>query len=335
MNILSGDIGGTKTLLLLSHVDNAGRITEIRRKRFDSSEFNTFYELVETFLAIHQQQQISSACFGVAGPVVSQDGFYTSRVTNLPWTLDSNELSHRCNIPNVVLVNDFRSIGFGLSALQQNDYITLQEGSPVDNATQLIVGAGTGLGVAQLVSTGGHTSVFATEAGHGNFAPANEIQMELAQYLLKTFGTTSLEFVLSGPGLANVYKYINQRNNTTDSPEYHRNIASIDPAASIFSAASKEGDPSAIEALELFVECYGSQAGNLALSTLAQGGVYIAGGIAPKIIEWLKKDSFLSAFSDKSKMSTLLKEIPIKVVMNPEVGLLGSQVVAAQNTIKQ
>ncbi|MFC1751313.1 glucokinase [Pseudomonadota bacterium] len=331
MNILSGDIGGTKTLLQLSAVDGKGNITELSRQRFNSSDYGNFERLAQEFIHSNHSPQIDSACFGVAGPVIHSNGRYSSSVTNLPWELDSHTLSKMLSISSVVLVNDFQSIGFGLSALKRDDFVTLQSGSALAGSPQLIVGAGTGLGVAQCFGFDDETRVFATEGGHGNFAPANNEQLQLAQYLLDTIGYSSIEFVLSGPGLVNVYKFVCNQNQETNSNSYHQHIQSSDPAASIFDAAASGGDQLAVKAMNLFVECYGSQAGNLALSTLARGGVYIAGGIAPKIIDWLTTGSFVSAFSSKSKMSSLLENIPIKVVMNPEVGLLGSQVVAARH----
>ncbi len=328
MNILCGDIGGTKTLLQLLHTDGHGNARELYRHRYASGDFCDFNSVIADFIDNYGDVKIASACFGVAGPVSLEHGSYHSSITNLPWQINSENISEKFSIPSVVLLNDFESTAIGLDRLGENDFITLQSGTAFPGAMQLVIGAGTGLGVAYRTLWNNRIKVFSTEAGHGDFAPGNEEQLRLAQYLMRHQGHCSIESVLSGPGLVNVYTFVCEQALRPNSRYRHQHMQTTDPAASIANAADSGIDEDAVAAMNLFVECYGSQAGNLALSCLARGGVYIAGGIAPKIVDWLKKDLFMSAFANKSKMSTLLLDIPVKVVMNPEAGLLGSQIIA-------
>ena len=329
MIILCGDIGGTKTLLRLSCFSNDDRGSVLHQRRYASKDFVDFNDVISNFIDSYGQIDIRSACFGVAGPVTKKGNAYSSQVTNLPWRIDSQGISDKFSIPNVVLLNDFESVGFGLEALTADDFVTLQSGTAVSYSPQLFVGAGTGFGMAYRFSFEGQRKILATEAGHCDFSPSNEQQLNLAQYLMHSLGRCSIESVLSGSGLVNIYRYICSQNLRAQLQQNNQHLQAPDPAASIALAAGTGNDEAAAKAMNLFVECYGGQTGNLALSGLTRGGVYIAGGIAPKIIDYLKTGRFMSAFVEKGRMTGLLQKMPVKVVINPEVGLLGSQTVAA------
>lgn len=328
MRILCGDIGGTKTLLQLVEIA-ATDSHIIKQERYVSNDYPQFDLLIRDFLnTVSKQDSIDSACFGVAGPVIKNNAGQTASVTNLPWHLSSSHLAHDFSIQNVALINDFQAIGYGISALNQKDLVILQTGCPIDHANQLIVGAGTGLGVAQLIWTGSDYKVAPTEAGHSDFAAANELQLELNHFLIKKEGRCSVEFVVSGPGLVNIFEFLALRSNQFETESCQSIILSPDPAAAIAEAADNDISSIAGQTMDLFIQAYAGQAGNFALSSLALNGVYIAGGIAPKILHRLQSGAFMDAFNAKGKMSHLMRNIPVKVVTNSEVGLIGSRVYA-------
>lgn len=328
MYLLAGDIGGTKTLLQLSQAGNNG-LEVCFEKRFVSADFSQFEAMLEVFLdeAIAQGAAPEAACFGVAGPVNGR----TARTTNLPWSLDADQIERRFSIPRVRLINDFQSIGYGIEALQQDDMVTLQTGTEEKHGTRVIIGAGTGLGHGLLVWQQDHYEVVASEGGHASFAPSDDLQMELLQYLHKRFGHVSWERVVSGPGLVNIFEFLREVRKLEETNALHLARDIEDPAAAISRFALSGEDPLAVQSLDLFIRLYDAQAGNLALTGLATGGVYVAGGVAPKIIEKLKDGTFMSTFVDKeASMQDLLKAMPVRVVINPRVGLLGSAVAAAR-----
>jgi glucokinase len=329
MKILCGDIGGTKTLLQLAEV-NGGQINVIDQHRYLSNNYADFYMIVSDFLANHLDIKIHSACFGVAGPVFQSTNGQSATITNLPWQIDTVTLARRFQINSATIINDFQAVGYGLDALSDDDFVTLQVGEPISPANQLVIGAGTGLGVAQRIWDDNHYRVIATEGGHADFAPATELQLKLAAFLISRFGRCSIEHVVSGPGLVNVYSFLAEQQNQQATSHYQAIISSDDPAAAISQSAQAK-QKLAIDAIELFVEAYGTQAGNFALSSLALGGVYIAGGIAPKLIEFIQAPPFMEAFRKKGKMVGLMGQMPVRVVINAEVGLLGSRVIAERN----
>ncbi|HEY5604775.1 MAG TPA: glucokinase [Gammaproteobacteria bacterium] len=326
MKILAGDIGGTKTLLQLAQYADQ-RFSVLAETRFDSRAFATFDAVLEAFLEQHAAARngIQSACIGVAGPVQAQQ----AKVTNLPWQLDASRLAADFSIPRLVLINDFQAIGYGIEALADQDMVALQQGVAVPRGVRAVIGAGTGVGHAILAWCNNAYQALSSEAGHSGFAPVNELQRELLAYLETQFGVVSLERVLSGPGIENIFRFFCAR----EPAALTRELAAaqhhgVTPA--VVNAALASTDPLAVKTLELFIEVYGAAAGNLALYTLATGGVYIAGGIAPRIIDLLTQGSFVAAFNNKSQMQALLSSVPVKVVMNPQVGLLGAAVYAAR-----
>jgi glucokinase len=327
MKILAGDIGGTKTILQVSQYVE-GKLSVIVEQRFDSGLFPTFDELLSQFLADNQVnvQELDSACVGVAGPVENQQ----ARVTNLPWHLDSDLLATKFSLPRVELINDFQAVGYGIEQLGDADLVTLQAGQAVHQGVRAVIGAGTGVGHAVMAWCSGAYQVLSSEAGHSSFAPVNDLQQELLVYLTRQYDAVSVERTLSGPGIENIFRFFCAREPDQLTPQLQQATGQqeITPVVVEFALAKK--DPLAIKTLDMFIEIYGAAAGNLALFAMATGGVYIAGGIAPRIIDSLSQGSFINAFNHKSKMQHLLSSIPVKVITNPKVGLLGAAVSAAR-----
>ncbi len=319
---ISADIGGTKVLLQAAEATDGG--TQVRyERRYPSRDYPDFSVMLRDFLDGAAMAGVSgnpaSACFAVAGPITQQ----RASLTNLPWVMDSAVIAREFSIPAVKLINDFKAVALSIEILSANDLITLQAGEPYDKAVGVVLGAGTGMGVAWLIWQGDRYIPLPSEAGHIDFAPADELQDRLLQYLRKKFGHVSVERLLSGPGLTNIFEFLNLHHRN-DAPELTQASLGDDGAARVADLAFNHKHPLAVKAMDLFVEIYGAYAGNLALSTLSRGGVYVAGGIAPKIIDKLKEGGFMKAFCDKGRFSTLMSEIPVRVVMNPKAGLLGA-----------
>jgi len=329
MKIIAGDIGGTKTLLQLAESVN-GKFTVIHEHRYDSQAAVTFDEVLSAFLndtSSMAQGNVESMCIGVAGPI---SGGNTAKVTNLPWLLDTRQLSKKFDIAKVTLINDFQAIGYGIEVLAESDLEVLQPGQHVEHGTRAIIGAGTGLGSAIIVWHGGQYEVLPSEGGHADFAPATDLQVELLQFLRRKFSSVSIEHVLSGPGLENIFDFFNAREPGAVSAALMQAIKASGVAPAV-TELGLNNDALAAQALNLFVQVYGAIAGNLALTSYAVGGVYISGGIAPRIVEKLSSGEFIAAFNDKSKMQHLLTAIPVKVITNPRVGLLGAALVASRH----
>lgn len=316
---LYGDVGGTKTLLRLAEI-NRGEIRTRFAQRYESRLFATFSEMLDAFL---DQAGIDSrplaACFAVAGPIVAQQ----AKLTNLPWQISGGDISHDFSIPSVKLINDFEAVALAIESLMPVDLVTLQTGKAHAHAMRAVLGAGTGMGVAWLAWSNGGYFAIPSEAGHMDFAPTNPLQIKLLETLQHKFGHVSVERLLSGTGLTHIFKFL-QSTATASS-----NLAPIDleddSGATVTTLASTHRHPAAIASLDLFAEIYGAYAGNLALAGLCRGGVYIAGGIAPKMIGCLNAGGFMRAFRDKGRFASLMREIPVHVVNNPEAGLLGAK----------
>lgn len=294
--ILAADVGGTKSLLAL--FEQGAPAFELR---LASSEFLDFESLLARFLddaraALGAAPAIEAACLGVAGPVRDE----LMRVTNLPWTIDAARLRSRFAIGRLELMNDFAAAAWGVGALAPQDLVTLQEGVPLVDAPRLVLGAGTGFGVAYVV----HGVPVAGEGGHGGFAPAGIEQDALWRFLHERLGRVQLEDVVSGPGLARIHEFMTGER-----------VAPEDAAA---------------QALDLFVACFGAAAGDHALNVMARGGVYVAGGIAVRILPRLAAGGFLAAFNDKGGFAEHTRRMPVHVVTNERVGLLGAAAAAAR-----
>ncbi len=319
--LLAGDIGGTKTLLRLARVEGDG-VRTLCQQRFASAGFLCFDALLSRFLSDCGVAEVHAACLAVAGPVESAQDHQTARVTNLPWRLDSGEYARRFAIPRFCLINDFAAVAYGIDMLDEEMLCTLQEGRRRPGAPVLVAGAGTGFGVALRITSREadefYEKILPSEAGHGDFAPASPLLAELARFLREKQGRCAVEDVLSGRGLENIHAFL-RRHEGGPMPEAKPETA---PA---ISEAAQHGDPLACRTLDLFCAAYGATVGNLALCSLPRGGVYIAGGIAPRVIRFLQAGEFIAAFRDKGKMSALMETFPVAVIMNPEVGLLGAQ----------
>ena len=315
MIFLAGDIGGTHTRLLLGEVRKGGWQT-LARADYPSDQFATFDDLLRLFLETGRFRPVSMV-LAVAGPV--RHG--RVKVTNLSWTLDALELARQHALEDVILLNDFEAQGHALPLLGAEDVVTLQAGEPDPDGVRALIGAGTGLGMAQIVPCAGGWRVIPGEGGHVDFAPRNEAELDLWRHVRKELGRASVESLLSGPGIERIHRYLCQRDGVTP-PEAG--------TAQISQVALAEPGSRERETLRLFVHLYGAVAGNLALLDLPRGGLYLGGGIAPKILPLLQAEGFLEAFLDKAPMGDLLKTIPVQVVTNEALGLLGAAEVAVQ-----
>lgn len=327
MRILAGDIGGTKTALQLAEIDGA-TLHPIAERRYESAQYPDLELIVEDFLVGEgaARNPPITACFAVAGPVRGQ----RARVTNLPWNLDAELLQQRLGIANVMLINDFQGVGYGVAALEEDGLLVLQAGEPVPGGTRALLGAGTGLGQALLVWTGERYRVLGTEGGHVDFAPRDALELELLEHLLRSHHRVSYETLLSGRGLVRIFEFLRDSGRGAPDAELAAALAEGDPAAAIANFALGGRDPLAVQALQRFVEIYGAQAGNLALNCLPTGGLYIGGGIAPKILPALQDGRFMEAFRAKAPMAEVLASIPVSVVLDDRTGLYGAREVARQ-----
>lgn len=323
--VLAGDIGGTKTLLQLCRFSSGGECRIIHEERYDSKAHGGLAPLLRAFMNAASSAAVpAAACFGVAGPVEGR----RAGLTNLPWQIDAAEISREFGIPAVRLINDFEAIGYGIEALVPGDLVTLQEGKAGGNLNRVVIGAGTGLGVGLLVWRGDGYEVLASEGGHVDFAPQDDLQIGLWRHLSQQFGHVSYERLLSGGGLFHIYSFLRD-SGRVESPELRLAMQAGDPAATIAGFALRGEDPLAMLALDTFTAIYGAQAGNLALTMLAGGGVYVAGGIAPKIIDRIKEGGFMRAFLNKGRYANFMATVPVHVVMNQKAGLLGAARCAA------
>ncbi len=321
MLLVAGDIGGTKTLLSL-YEKTGNQFDPLHSRRFNSGEYPTFDLVISEFIKEIDSNNISALCLGIAGPVTQQDNKYIAQATNLPWKIDSYVLSQATGISNIALINDFAAMGFGVSVMQEADLLTLQRGQPQQNTNRIVLGAGTGLGIAQLISVDNQFSIVASEGGHANFAPFDQTSAQLSQYFIDKIGYCSIEHVLSGPGITNIFEFITQHQGFDTSLDTHAEPATI--------ANAYQSDEAARNTMDLFASIYGSVAGNLALTNLAFDGIYLTGGVAAKNSELLTKTPFIEAFHHKGKMSHLMPQFPIHIVTNEQCGLLGAAVAASR-----
>jgi glucokinase len=321
MTILAGDIGGTKSLMCIC--DDTLRPTIEKRYPSTGADFG---DIVRQFLA-ETGAKPDRACFGIAGPV-SHD---VCRTTNLPWVIDARELEKSCNIAKVRLVNDFHANAASIEILNEKDTITLKEGTRDLKAPVAILGAGTGLGEAFLFHDGKQYHVVASEGGHGDFAPRNDEEIGVLKYLIKKFnGHVSYERILSGKGFVNVYEALVEMNYAPESDAIKAEMQKEDPPAVVSKHGVAGDDKLCQRAVEIFCGIYGAEAGNLALKVMASGGVFIVGGIAPKIMPRLKDGTFVKAFLDKGRLSRLVETVPVHVITNPLAPILGAASIASR-----
>ncbi len=321
--LLAGDVGGTKTTLALVETAAEAPVL-VREATLPSRDFDSLEAAIERFLETGPRLIIEAACLGVAGPVV--DGRCVT--TNLPWVADERILSYSIPAERVRLLNDLEATAHGIFALGEDELVPLQSGLP-RRGNLAVIAAGTGLGEAVVVVEGRFRTVIGTEGGHADFGPRGELEEDLLRHLRKEFGRVSYERVLSGPGLANVYRFLRDTGVAQESAEVKALMAERDPAAVITDLGARLADRLCATALTVFVSVYGAEAGNLALKALAVGGVVVAGGIAPRIMPALSAGPFIAAFRDKGRLAPLMETIPVNVALNPKTALLGAARVAA------
>ena len=325
MIILSGDVGGTKTRLQITQFTDYQHFDMLAHGKYFNHDFTSFTEIITHFLQQHhfKGENIERTCFAVAGPIIHG----CVKFTNLPWFISETLLHEELGFKHVHLMNDFEAIGYGLDTLKAQDVHALQQGEAISHRTRAIIGAGTGLGVAISVYNTNRFLVIPTEGGHVDFAPTDATQDALWQYLRKKLHRVSIERLVSGPGIVNIYNFVrdNPLFNEKENPTLKLQLfKGGDAAAMIAEYATQHHDPMAMRALDLFIRIYGACAGNLALTTLPYSGLYIVGGIAPKLLPQLLDGRFLQAFSDKGRMSNLLANIPVYVVLDTGIGLQGA-----------
>jgi glucokinase len=322
--VLAGDIGGTKTSLALFSVRGEKLHVESTRT-FPSKTYSGLTPTLKEFLA-GENHPIDAACFGIAGPVV--DG--SVRTTNLPWIIDTAELRRAMKLDAIWLLNDLEAAAYGIITLANDEFFTLNEGEPRQSGTKALIAAGTGLGQALLYDDGKHFRPLASEGGHGDFAPRNELEIELLRHLIGRFGHASYERVVSGPGLLNIYRFFKESRGLAEPKWLTDRFAANDDDSAVISQTALAGEAEiCVKSLDLFVSVYGAEAGNLALRAKSVRGLYIGGGIAPKILAKLKDGAFMRAFLDKGRYTDLLAAIPVKVVLNDRAALRGAAFYAA------
>jgi glucokinase len=318
VHLLAGDVGGTNVRLALFEAAGSD-FTLLVERSYASRDHRGVAEIVERFLE-ESLFRADRLCLGVAGPV--RDG--RSRLTNLPWTIDARELAARFRLRGAWLLNDLEALAHSLPALGPRDLATLAPGEEGARGNLALLAAGTGLGEAGVHWDGSVWRPFATEGGHASFAPESELEIELLRFLRRRGGRVTWERLLSGPGLAAIYEFFLARGGLVAPDWYAAAREGGDPAAAIAQAAGDERSLEALAALDLFVRLYGAEAGNLALRMMATGGVFLGGGIAPKLLGRLGSPTFLEAFAGREPMRDLLERIPVRVILHRGAALLGA-----------
>ena len=322
--VLAGDIGGTKTNLAVFTV-RGDKLHSESLRTFPSKRYSGLVPVLQEFLA-GDAAKFDAACFGIAGPVV--DG--TVKTPNLPWLIDTAELRRALNLDNVTLLNDLEAGAYGIFTLDNDAFCTLNEGTARQSGSKALIAAGTGLGQAILYHDGQHFRPLASEGGHADFAPRNELEIELLRHLIERFKHVSYERALSGPGLFNIYGFFKERIGLEEPQWLTERFAASDDLSAVVSQAALAGEADiCIKSLDLFVSIYGAEAGNLALRAKSVRGLYIGGGIAPKILSKLTDGTFMRSFVDKGRYTDLVAAIPVQVVLNDLAALRGAGYYAA------
>lgn len=315
--LLAGDIGGTKARLGLFSLSN-GRYRLLFEETFQSQHYRGLEVIVREFL--RGEKKAASVCFGVSGPVIEGK----TKATNLSWVISTRSLQRELGLGKVGLINDLVANAYGISLLRKRDFETLNAGKE-RRGNAALISAGTGLGEAILFWSGKEHIPLPSEGGHAEFAPRNRLEIELLQYLMGRFGHISYERILSGAGLFHLYEFLRDSKRFSKEPEWlSKKMKQEDPAALISEMARQRKNRLCVMALDMFASIYGAAAGNLALQAMGIGGIYLGGGIAPKIVWKLKEEVFMRAFKDKGRLSEVLAHIPVKVIMNDKAALLGA-----------
>ena len=317
--ILAGEIGATGTRLAAFEKEGS-RLQLVVEKTYMSQEHSSLSEIIAVFIKA-EGIAAHSACFGVAGPV--RRG--RSKISNLPWVIDSRDLARQLKLDSVGMINDLEAYAYGIDGLDSKDFVTLNEGSEDAEGNRAVISARTGLGVAGLYWDGFRHHPFACEGGHSDFAPRNALEMELLAYLQKKYGRISYERLLSGPGIKNIYDFLRDAHKA-DEPQWLKDqiAAAPDPPA-VISQLAQEGKAAICDqTLSIFVSIYGAETGNCALNFLSTGGIFIGGSVAAKNVSRMKDPIFMESFLDKGRMESLLKEIPVTIVLNDDSGIIGA-----------
>ncbi|GCE45804.1 glucokinase [Thermosporothrix hazakensis] len=320
--LLAGDIGGTKANLAIFASPDTLR-TPVAQMKLRCNQYSSMAELVRDFLKqVGGDYTFTAACFGVAGPVLNNK----ANITNLPWSIDADELEKELQIPHVFLLNDLEAIAAGVPLLHQDELYCLNEGTPVEHGTLGVVAPGTGLGEAFLTYEDGGYRSHATEGGHASFAPITPEQLELLRFLMQKLPHVSFEMVCSGIGLPNIYDYLKSTGRYEEPSWLTEALASAKDRTPVIvqAAQADKAVQLCVETVRMFVSILGAEAGNMALKVLATGGIYIGGGVPCHILPFMKESTFMEAFKHKGRFSGLLARIPVQVILTSEVGLIGA-----------
>lgn len=328
ISLVVGDIGGTKVRLACAQV-NGSHVVLLSEQTFVSADYASFDLILAEYLASFPD--ISVVSLGVAGPV--QGGIV--KTTNLPWVINAYELEQKFNLLRCVLLNDLEAVAYGLPALDKSDLCILQLGTEQAQGNQAVIAAGTGLGEAGLFWDGHRHNPFATEGGHASFSASDEQEMGLLKYLQQRYGHVSWERIVSGMGIRDIHQFLRLHHEVATPTWLAEEIQQGDMAAVIAQAALDKKDAVCVETMSMFVRLYAAEAGNLALKIMCRGGLYIGGGIAPKILPLLQSRDFLEAFLFKGRMSSLLASVPVKVILNDRVALFGPALLAAHCLVEE
>ena len=316
--IIAGDIGGTKTNLALYALDQSTHVTLEREASFASKQYDGLEAVVQKFLQ-GGTEKIAAAAFGIAGPVLNG----VVMATNLPWRIAADTLARVIGCPHVRLMNDLETTAYGSLFLPPHEIHTLHEGQ-TRYGHRVVIAAGTGLGEAFLIWDGAHYLPVATEGGHADFAPRTKKEIELLNFLRGQYEHVSYERILSGPGLVNIFTFLSQHLGQPVAPIVQERLTKQDPAAVVGQAGIENLCPTCVEAVDLFLEIYGAQAGNLALSIMGLGGVYVGGGIITKLQAGLVKGTFMEGFLAKGRYREFMADIPVRIIMNDKTSLFGA-----------
>lgn len=318
--ILAGDVGGTKVQLALYAAAEGMGGEPLRQQIYPTAQFESFAALLDDFMGDHAPR-LKAACFGVAGPV--SDG--RAEMTNVHWrVIDERDIRRQFGIERVELINDMIAMGYGALALPPESFAVLNAGEPKVRGNAALIAAGTGLGEAMLFWDGRRWIPSPSEGGHADFAPNSELEIELYKHLHALYGHVSIERILSGPGFFNIYKFLRETGRGEEPAWLAERLANEDSSAVVAELAMKGELPICIQTMDLFVHIYGAEAGNMALKVLASGGVFIGGGIAPKILPQLRRPEFMEGFASKGRLREMMEKIPVKVMLDPRAPLIGA-----------
>lgn len=316
--ILAGDIGGTKSNIATFRV--VGReLLLVRNQRYTSTSYAGLNAILRKYLA-EDERPILAACFGIPGPV--HNG--RAKPTNLTWGVDAAEISEEFDIPHVAVLNDLEANAYGIPHLKDSDFAVVQKGAPDASGNRCVVSPGTGLGEAGMYWDGKRYHVWACEGGHADFGPRSPLEIALLEFLMKQFGHVSTERVVSGMGIENIYKFLRETGRGNELPAVAAEMKQNDPNRVISKFADSGDCPMCVQTLEIFAGCLGAEASNMALKTMASGGVYLGGGIPSKMLQRIQSVGFLHAFNDKGRLSSIMESTPVMVILNDQAALIGA-----------